>query len=151
MHDFYGSLAAASTYRQGSQIDMSELHSIQRHDTSDVADHAQLFYAEWGPSFPYTSSPDPVTHMFSAVRNAALFSFDISGVMEMTRFISRKQVRTVAQPLNINLVQPAPVSPEFREQMIARLEQLQFRPRLNAGRPVEASATLIYLSAAPNP
>ena len=31
--------------------------------------------------------------------------------------------------------------------MIARLEQLQFRPRLHAGRPVEASATLIYLSA----
>ena len=89
--------------------------------------------------------------MFSALRNATLFSFDISGVMEMTRFISRKRVRTVAQPLNINLVQPAPVSPEFREQMIARLEQLQFRPRLNAGRPVEASATLIYLSAAPNP
>ena len=35
--------------------------------------------------------------------------------------------------------------------MIARLEQLQFRPRLNAGRPVEASATLVYLSAVPNP
>lgn len=67
--------------------------------------------------------------------------------MEITRFISRKQVRTVAQPLNISLVQPAPVSVEFREQMIARLEQLQFRPRLSAGRPVEASATLIYLSA----
>ena len=148
--DFYGSLAAASTFRQGAQIDMSELHSLNRHDTADEADHAQLFYAEWGPSFPYTSSPDPVTHMLSAVRNATLFSFDISGVMEITRFISRKQARTVAQPLNINLVQPSPVSPEFREQMIARLEQLQFRPRLNAGHPVEASATLIYLSAARN-
>ena len=151
VHDFYASLTAASTFGQEERIDTAELHSIQRHDTSEEADRAQLFYAEWGPSFPYTSSPDPVTHMFGAARSAALFSLDISGVMEVTRFISRKQVRTVAQPLNINLVQPAPVSPEFREQMVARLEQLQFRPRLNAGRPVEASATLIYLSAAPNP
>ena len=56
----------------------------------------------------------------------ALFSFDISGVIEITRFISRKQVRTVAQPLNISLVQPAPVSAEFREQMIARLNNCSF-------------------------
>ena len=143
VHDFHSSLAAASTFGQGVKVEQSE--------PAAETDHAQLLYAEWGPSFPYTSSPDPVSQQVSAVRSAALFSFDISGVMEITRFISRKQVRTVAQPLNISLVQPAPVSVEFREQMIARLEQLQFRPRLSAGRPVEASATLIYLSAPGSP
>lgn len=151
VHDFHNSVAAASIYGQGVSVDKSKLNSIRGPDPAEEADHAQLLYAEWGPSFPYTSSPDPVTQEFSAVRNAALFSFDISGVMEITRLISRKQVRTVAQPLNISLVQPAPVSPEFREQMIARLEQLQFRPRLRAGRPVDASATLIYLSAPGSP
>ena len=151
VHDFHGSVAAAAVFGQGVSVDKSELNSIRRADPAEEADHAQLLYAEWGPSFPYTSSPDPVTQEFSAARNAALFSFDISGVMDITRLISRKQVRTVAQPLNISLVQPVRVSPEFREQMIARLKQLQFRPRLRAGRPVEASATLIYLSAPGSP
>ena len=151
VHNYHGSLAVASVLGQGVKVEQSELDSFRQPEPTEETDYAQLLYAEWGPSFPYTSSPDPVTQQFSAVRNAALFSFDISGVMEITRFISRKQVRTVAQPLNISLVQPAPVSAEFREQMIARLEQLQFRPRLHAGRPVEASATLIYLSAPGSP
>ena len=151
VHDFHSSLAAASTFGQGVMVEESELDSFRQPEPAAETGHAQLLYAEWGPSFPYTSSPDPVSQQVSAVRSAALFSFDISGVMEITRFISRKQVRTVAQPLNISLVQPAPVSVEFREQMIARLEQLQFRPRLSAGRPVEAPATLIYLSAPGSP
>ena len=56
-------------------------------------------------------------------------------------------MRSVAQLLNIDVVRPTPVSLEVREEMIARLEHLQLRPRLTSGYPAEASATLIYLSA----
>ena len=147
VHDFYGSLATASIVEQVTRSSQSAFEPKQRDRSPGEADHAQLFFAEWGPSFPYASSPDAVQN-FSEATGATLFSFDVSGVMEVTRFISRKQVRTVAQLLNIDVVKPTPVSLEVREKMIARLEHLQLRPRLDAGYPVEASATLIYLSAA---
>ncbi|MBK52146.1 MAG: hypothetical protein CMQ45_07140 [Gammaproteobacteria bacterium] len=151
VHDFYDSLKTASSLEQVARASQSALQPSLVDDLPGKTDQAHLFFAEWGPSFPYISSPDPVDQDLSRATNAALFSFDISGVMEMTRFVSRRQVRSVAQLLNIDLVRPTPVSLEVREEMIARLEHLQLRPRLTSGYPVEASATLIYLSAAGAP
>ena len=110
-------------------------------------DSARLFFAEWSSSFPFARSPYSVATEFNADANTALFTFNVSGLTEITRWVSRRRERGFAELVDVDLLRPNPVSLDAREELIERLEWLAFRPRLVNGMPVEASATLVYRSA----
>lgn len=111
------------------------------------SDSARLFFAEWSPSFPFARSPYSIDTDFGADANTALFTFNVSGLTDITRWVSRRRERGFAQLLDVDLLRPDPVSLDARDELIGRLEWLVFRPRLTNGMPVEASATLVYRSA----
>ena len=137
--EFHATLAEASRARSAlALVDTeSELPS----------DSARLFFAEWSPSFPFARSPYSMVTEFNADANTALFTFNVSGLTEITRWVSRRREQGFAELVDVDLLRPKPVSLDARDDLIERLEWLQFRPRLANGLPVEASATLVYRSA----
>lgn len=137
--EFHATLADASLARNAVALvdNESELPS----------DSARLFFAEWSPSFPFARSPYSVASEFNADANTALFTFNVSGLTEITRWVSRRRERGFAELVDVDLLRPNPVSLDARDELIERLEWLQFRPRLANGMPVEARATLVYRSA----
>lgn len=141
--EFHATLAEASLARNAVALVDSE---------SDLpANSARLFFAEWSPSFPFARSPYSNATEFDADANTALFTFNVSGLTEITRWVSRRREQGFAQLMDVDLLRPDPVSLDARDELIGRLDWLQFRPRLADGMPVEASATLVYRSAASIP
>ena len=142
--EFHSSLESAALARNS-----ISLAGIQG-DGEDAAAHeaAPLFFAEWSPSFPYARAPYSRVEDFDADSYTALFTFNISGVNEISRWVSRRQGREIAELMDVDLLRPAPLSLEDRDELISRLEWLQFRPRLADGMPVESTAKLLYRAAA---
>ena len=103
-----------------------------------------MYFAEWSVNFPYARSPYSRQRGQSLDSNFALFSFNLSGVTEITRWISRRRVQAVGEMLDVTLVQSDFTSLDQEQDMLERLEYLDFRPRLVDGAPQETTATLVY-------
>jgi hypothetical protein len=108
---------------------------------------ASLYFAEWSPTFPYVRAPyQQQGNQLDS--NFALFSFNLSGVTEMSRWLNRDNVQSFGELLNVTLLKPeVPSSSDMEAEFRRRLERLHFRPRLENGRPIETEATLLYLPA----
>lgn len=105
---------------------------------------ASLYFAEWSPSFPHVRAPYQ-QHGSQLDSNFALFSFNLSGVTEMSRWLNRDSVQTFGELLDVTLLKPdVPASSGMEEEFRRRLERLHFRPRLENGLPIETEATLLY-------
>lgn len=130
----------------------SSLQEAEQARVPDIAgeishlDNAQasLYFAEWSPSFPHVRAPYQ-QHGSQLDSNFALFSFNLSGVTEMSRWLNRDSVQTFGELLDVTLLKPdVPASSGMEAEFRRRLERLHFRPRLENGLPIETEATLLY-------
>ncbi len=107
---------------------------------SDVS----LYFAEWSVNFPYVRAPFSRQTMQNLDSNFALFSFNVTGVNEITRWLSRQTVQEIGGLLDVTLLRSDFSSIEEREDMLRRVQSLDFRPRLVNGKPEDSTATLVY-------
>ncbi len=112
----------------------------------DHLDNAQaaLYFAEWSPTFPNVRAPYQ-QHTQQLDSNFALFSLNLSGVTEISRWLNPDTVQSFGELLDVTLLKPdVPSSPTMEAELRRRLERLHFRPRLENGLPIETEATLLY-------
>ncbi len=105
---------------------------------------AALYFAEWSVNFPYVRAPYSYQQLSIPDNNFALFSFNIAGVNEFTRWLSRQTVQEIGVLLDVTLLRSELESIEDQEDVLRRVRSLDFRPRLVDGRPEDSSATLVY-------
>jgi len=115
--------------------------------TAEVDSNVALHFDEWSYAFPNVQSPVADDATPQADSNFALFSFNITGLTQITRWMGGRfqsgiGVAEDAEILHSQLQASIPQSG-----LIEKLHTLRFRPRLLDGEPAEASGTLVYLVA----
>lgn len=113
-------------------------------DVELAAAESALYFAEWSPNFPYARSPFSRPSGQDLDSNFALFSFSLSGVTEISKWLSRQSVQDFGELVDITLVKPNTTFSDNEIEMRERLRSLAIRPRLVDGLPQETSATLVY-------
>lgn len=139
--EFFSTLGDAMAARAA----RPELASISDHEGASA-----LYFAEWSASFPYVRSPIRQAGRNSLDSGFALFSLNLSGLTEMTRWLSTRSVLEFGELLDATLLNPPGPRLQNQQDLRQRLEWLHFRPRLVDGHPEETSATLLY-QPAPQP
>ena len=134
--DFHTTLADALAAR----IAQPNLASIEKDSGADTS----LYFAEWSVNFPYVRAPTSQHNWENLDSNFALFSFDVSGINEISRWLSRQTVQELGVLMDVTLLRSELSSTEDREDVLQRIQSLDFRPRLVDGRPEQSSATLVY-------
>ena len=117
---------------------------------SDQQLESTLYFAEWSASFPYVRSPYRQQDSGNVDSGFALFSLSLSGMTEMTRWLSPRSVLEFGELLDATLLKPSGTELGNQQELRQRLEWLHFRPRMVDGHPEETSATLLY-QPAPRP
>ena len=137
--DFYESLDNALIARV-EQPDLPDQEGLELDDSA-------LYFAEWSNSFPYASSPLRDSGAGQLDSNFALFSLNLSGPTEISRWLSSRTIIEFGNLIDATLLHSDQVSVENRGELRQRLNWLQFRPRLVDGSPEQSSATLLYQQA----
>ncbi|MCG8414706.1 MAG: hypothetical protein MI746_10860 [Pseudomonadales bacterium] len=119
-------------------------------DLELAAAESALYFAEWSPNFPYVRSPlsRPLSQNLDS--NFALFSFNLSGVTEISKWLSRQSAQDFGELLDVTVVKPHASFSQDESELRQRLQSLDIRPRLVDGLPQETSATLVYRPAVYN-
>jgi hypothetical protein len=102
-----------------------------------------LYFAEWSATFPYVRSPYRQQNGKQLESGFALFSLNLSGLTEISRWLSPRTVTQFGELLDATLLE-APGAGPPRQELRERLEWLEFRPRLVDGQPEQTSTTLLY-------
>lgn len=141
--EFHGSLAHALAARSV-QPDLASRQDLEL--------ESALYFAEWSASFPYASSPLRGPDGSQLDSNFALFSVNLSGLTEISRWLSSRPVLEFGNLVDVTLLDSDNPDQEGSMELRQRVNWLQFRPRLVDGHPAESSATLLYQQApAPRP
>ena len=111
---------------------------------SDTDTEAALYFVEWSVNFPYVRAPYSPQQASIPDNNFALFSFNVAGINEFTRWLSRQTVQEIGVLLDVTLLRSELGSIEDQEDVLRRVQSLDFRPRLVDGQPEDSSATLVY-------
>lgn len=102
-----------------------------------------LSFSEWSHSFPNARNP-----VFSSAddgnSNFALFSFSLTGMNEVSRWIRGRYTSSVSMVNEAELLEQY-ITPAFAEEsLLEKLSLLRFRPKLIDGEAQEASGLLKY-------
>lgn len=135
--EFFPSMAAAQAHRNG----MPELIATE----TSSANMQALHFNAWSPAFPNMMEPAFHARANDPNANFALFSFNLAGLSEVSRWVSGRY-RTgigIAEPVELLEVQMESIEDEG--ELFDKLQGLRFRPGLIDGAPTNATGTLRYI------
>ena len=103
-------------------------------------------FRQWSAQFPYSIAPvgygrdvTPETD-----REYAMFSFNLVGLEERSRWYRGRLKRDVSSPRDLELLSINSRQPVSRRELENSIQNLNFRPKLEGGVPQSANATLFY-------
>ncbi len=136
--EFHTNLADAFAARS-SQADFSS--------REDIDLDSAMYFAEWSASFPYARSPFHTVQTEQVESSFALFSLSLSGLTEMSRWLSSRTILEFGNLVDVTLLDLEGANQEDSIALRQRVNWLHFRPALADGRPEESSTTLVYKQA----
>ena len=138
--DFYPQLGQALAARSARHEPQLALSLAPASETETET----LFFMEWSPAFPFVRPPFQLDAKLPPESNFALFSFNLAGISDISRWLNDRRKQAFASVQQARLVQPRLNSPDQEELLLQRLQSLRFRPRLVEGVPSDSAATLMY-------
>lgn len=112
---------------------------------SEIEISDKLVFTEWSPNFPFVQQPVTLPPQMSISVDFMVFSFNIGGVEENSKFLRRSNRASIGAAQDLLMLQPedVPVPNELK----SKIQSLRFRPKLVDGVPQQADATLVYIPA----
>ena len=103
-------------------------------------------FRQWSAQFPYSIAP--VGYGRDVIpetdREYAMFSFNLVGLEERSRWYRGRLKKDVSSPRDLELLSINSSQPVSRSELENSIQNLNFRPKLEGGVPQSANATLFY-------
>ena len=137
--DFYPAVSVA----------MAERISLQQLPTYNVLANtgATMHFDEWSEAFPNVKSPVESGGSAELDSNFALFSFNLLGLNQVTRWMGGRYHSGIGVAEDAAIIQSQLRTPIPDEGLILKLHTLRFRPSLLNGEPAQSTGKLVYLMA----
>lgn len=137
--EFFGSIETALAARTNGR------HTAAANATQ--GNSLTLQFAEWSHSFPNVQAPAGVAPMVGEEADFALFSFYLSGLNEVSRWISGSFRKGIGVAERIEILELQTGSPDPEAGFFNKLHSLRFRPSMQDGMPTATSGTIRYIVA----
>ena len=103
-----------------------------------------LFFNEWSSAFSSVRSPEAGLRQNEKGYDFVLFSFDLVAANELSPWFIGRHTKTISSASEAEIVGYSSANQAGGEEIFEKLNQLRFRPRLNAGLPQKSRGLLKY-------